>query len=212
MWPLLSWSNPDRLGTKRDWKSTITEPLKTGQSHSASESQREYAVVCHLLVTTLDYISIADFRLCSGNKMLGRRLVDKLLPKFFKRRHAGFFILWSDIQTWRPNLLMLLRTKELIKNQLPQKFDEIVFCEFTHLTAVTGTQVFNHIFPMQVLSQDFNFKYTKTSLMQKTLNFLLGKTSYAIAAKARTLKNRGLSAAMPRMLREIRGCRNYLSI
>lgn len=48
MWPLLSWSNPGRLGTGIQWRTTIADPLKNGQSHSATQETRDYAVVSFL--------------------------------------------------------------------------------------------------------------------------------------------------------------------
>ncbi|KAG8964466.1 hypothetical protein FRC03_001782 [Tulasnella sp. 419] len=62
MWPLLTWSNPGRLGTKDQWEQTIARPLKEGQSKNATD--KEHA----------EFAELAD------------RFVKRLMPKFFLRR------------------------------------------------------------------------------------------------------------------------------
>lgn len=84
MWTILHWTNPDRLGTSRQWHGFVVKPLTTGQSAGATEEERAKALVVALV------------------------LRDKLLPDFFLRR-----------------------TKDIIKDQLPQKTDQVVFCPLT---------------------------------------------------------------------------------
>ncbi|KAF8797693.1 hypothetical protein BYT27DRAFT_7228846 [Phlegmacium glaucopus] len=84
MWTILDWTNPDRLGTSRQWHGFIVKPLTTGQSAGATEEERAKALVVAVV------------------------LRDKLLPNFFLRR-----------------------TKDIIKDQLPQKTDQVVFCPLT---------------------------------------------------------------------------------
>lgn len=84
LWPLLAWSNPERLGNERHWKWAISRPLALGQSQSATEAERRRAII------------------------LTKALKENLLPLFFLRR-----------------------TKKLIEDQLPKKFDDVVFCPLT---------------------------------------------------------------------------------
>ena len=88
LWSLLNWANPDKLGSRRDWSSAITEPLKRGQSHDATLMQLGKA------------------------RRIARSLVQNLLPRFFLRR-----------------------TKALIADQLPRKYDRVVFCPLTRTQA-----------------------------------------------------------------------------
>lgn len=62
LWTLLNWTNPGKLGPVTTWKSTISEPLKIGQSHDA----------------TLYQLSKA--------RKTAKKLVQNLLPRFFLRR------------------------------------------------------------------------------------------------------------------------------
>jgi len=62
MWTILDWTNPDRLGTKRQWQGFIVRPLTVGQSAGATEAERAKALIVALV------------------------LRDKLLPEFFLRR------------------------------------------------------------------------------------------------------------------------------
>jgi DNA excision repair protein ERCC-6-like 2 len=62
LWTLLNWTNPSHFGTLAEWKSTISEPLRVGQSHDA----------------TLAQLSLA--------RRTAKKLVDNLLPPFFLRR------------------------------------------------------------------------------------------------------------------------------
>ncbi|KIM41907.1 hypothetical protein M413DRAFT_445116 [Hebeloma cylindrosporum] len=84
MWTILDWTNPDRLGSSRQWHGYVVKPLTAGQSAGATEEERAKAVA------------------------VARILRDKLLPNFFLRR-----------------------TKDIIKDQLPQKTDQVVFCPLT---------------------------------------------------------------------------------
>ncbi|KDR74087.1 hypothetical protein GALMADRAFT_227782 [Galerina marginata CBS 339.88] len=61
MWTILDWTNPDRLGSARQWQGYIVKPLTTGQSAGATEEARAKALV------------------------VARILRDKLLPNFFLR-------------------------------------------------------------------------------------------------------------------------------
>ena len=62
LWTLLNWTNPGRFGPLSTWRSTISEPLKIGQSHDA----------------TLYQLSRA--------RKTAKKLVENLLPQFFLRR------------------------------------------------------------------------------------------------------------------------------
>jgi SNF2 family DNA or RNA helicase len=62
MWTILDWTNPDRLGTKRQWHGFVVRPLTIGQSTGATEEERAKALLVALV------------------------LRDKLLPEFFLRR------------------------------------------------------------------------------------------------------------------------------
>jgi SNF2 family DNA or RNA helicase len=62
LWTLLNWTNPGRFGPISLWKSTISEPLRVGQSHDA----------------TLYQLSRA--------RKTAKKLVENLLPQFFLRR------------------------------------------------------------------------------------------------------------------------------
>lgn len=45
LWTILDWTNPGRLGTKKQWKGFVANPLKLGQSRGASEEVRVKAIV-----------------------------------------------------------------------------------------------------------------------------------------------------------------------
>ena len=62
LWTLLNWTNPGRFGPVAAWKSTISEPLKMGQSHEATVAQLAKA------------------------RRTAKALVNNLLPSFFLRR------------------------------------------------------------------------------------------------------------------------------
>jgi len=62
LWTLLDWTNPGQFGTLPEWTSTISEPLRVGQSHDA----------------TLAQLSLA--------RKTAKKLVENLLPPFFLRR------------------------------------------------------------------------------------------------------------------------------
>lgn len=62
MWTVLDWTNPDRLGTNRQWHGFVVRPLTIGQSAGATEEERAKALLVALV------------------------LRDKLLPEFFLRR------------------------------------------------------------------------------------------------------------------------------
>ncbi|KAF9074477.1 P-loop containing nucleoside triphosphate hydrolase protein [Rhodocollybia butyracea] len=78
---ILHWTDPERMGDPSHWKAMISDPLRHGQSNTASDQQKALALI------TSDI------------------LAHKLLPEFFLRR-----------------------TKVLIKDQLPKKTDNVVFC------------------------------------------------------------------------------------
>ncbi|CAA7262618.1 unnamed protein product [Cyclocybe aegerita] len=84
MWTILDWTNPDKLGTVKQWNGYVVKPLTMGQSASATEEERAKALVVAVI------------------------LRDKILPEFFLRR-----------------------TKDIIKDQLPQKTDQVAFCPLT---------------------------------------------------------------------------------
>lgn len=62
LWTLLNWTNPGRFGPVSAWKSSISEPLKIGQSHDATVPQLAKA------------------------RRTAQKLVQNLLPEFFLRR------------------------------------------------------------------------------------------------------------------------------
>jgi len=62
MWTILDWTNPDRLGSSKQWHGYVVKPLTAGQSAGATEEERAKAVA------------------------VARILRDKLLPNFFLRR------------------------------------------------------------------------------------------------------------------------------
>ncbi|KAI9778697.1 MAG: hypothetical protein M1839_007928 [Geoglossum umbratile] len=62
LWTLLNWTNPGRFGPISTWKSSISAPLKVGQSHDATVYQLRLA------------------------RSTAKKLVENLLPEFFLRR------------------------------------------------------------------------------------------------------------------------------
>ncbi|KAJ7260962.1 P-loop containing nucleoside triphosphate hydrolase protein [Mycena haematopus] len=62
LWTLLNWTNPGAVGTRGQWRSFVTNPLKIGQSANATDEERARAVI------------------------VSEKLRDNLLPRFFIRR------------------------------------------------------------------------------------------------------------------------------
>ncbi|KAI9757781.1 MAG: hypothetical protein M4579_003317 [Chaenotheca gracillima] len=62
LWTLLNWTNPGRFGPLSTWKTSISEPLRIGQSHDATTQQLSKA------------------------RKTATKLVENLLPEFFLRR------------------------------------------------------------------------------------------------------------------------------
>ena len=62
LWTLLNWTNPGRLGPVTQWKASVCQPLKAGQSHVATQHELGRA------------------------RRVAEDLVKNLLPRFFKRR------------------------------------------------------------------------------------------------------------------------------
>lgn len=62
LWTLLNWTNPGQFGPMSTWKSSISDPLKIGQSHDATYHQLKHA------------------------RETADKLVKNLLPQFFLRR------------------------------------------------------------------------------------------------------------------------------
>ncbi|EAS33458.1 DNA excision repair protein [Coccidioides immitis RS] len=62
LWTLLNWTNPGKFGPASTWKTTISDPLKIGQSHDATVYQLSKA------------------------RKTAKKLVKNLLPAFFLRR------------------------------------------------------------------------------------------------------------------------------
>ncbi|KAH9031884.1 P-loop containing nucleoside triphosphate hydrolase protein [Lactarius pseudohatsudake] len=79
LWTLLDWVNPGSVGTEKQWKKTVADPLVAGQARGCKETER------------LKANETAEI------------LRDKLLPLYFLRR----------------------------QDQLPKKYDEVVFCPLT---------------------------------------------------------------------------------
>ena len=107
------------MGTKKEWESYVSKPLVRGQSKSASSQELSNAYVYHLTLSRVGCaLTITFYQEIAGI------LRDTLLPKFFLRRcvySAGVSNTCSTDARQR-------RTKELIKDQLPEKTDEVVFC------------------------------------------------------------------------------------
>lgn len=68
LWTLLNWTNPGRLGTLKQWKWSVSAPLKKGQSSTATLEERERA------------------------QKVANNLVHKLLPHFFLRRTKDLLV------------------------------------------------------------------------------------------------------------------------
>lgn len=62
LWTLLNWTNPGKFGPISTWKTSISKPLKQGQSHDATVHQLSTA------------------------RKTAKALVENLLPRFFLRR------------------------------------------------------------------------------------------------------------------------------
>lgn len=62
LWTLLNWTNPGKFGTLKSWTMSISNPLKTGQSHEATVNELANA------------------------RKIAKKLVQNLLPGFFLRR------------------------------------------------------------------------------------------------------------------------------
>ncbi|KAL8654021.1 MAG: hypothetical protein Q9210_001762 [Variospora velana] len=62
LWTLLNWTNPGKFGPIKTWKTSISEPLKMGQSHEATNHQLSKA------------------------RKTAKALVENLLPQFLLRR------------------------------------------------------------------------------------------------------------------------------
>lgn len=62
LWTLLNWTNPGKFGPISTWRSSISKPLKIGQSHDATVQQLSKA------------------------RKTAKALVENLLPRFFLRR------------------------------------------------------------------------------------------------------------------------------
>ncbi|RDL37512.1 Uncharacterized protein BP5553_04945 [Venustampulla echinocandica] len=62
LWTMLNWTNPGRFGPISTWVSSISEPLRIGQSHDATYYQLKQA------------------------RVTAKKLVQNLLPQFFLRR------------------------------------------------------------------------------------------------------------------------------
>ncbi|KZF24429.1 SNF2 family N-terminal domain-containing protein [Xylona heveae TC161] len=62
LWTLLNWTNPGHFGPISTWRTSISDPLKIGQSHDATISQLSKA------------------------RKTAKKLVENLLPEYFLRR------------------------------------------------------------------------------------------------------------------------------
>ena len=62
LWTLLNWTNPGKFGPISTWKTSVSRPLKMGQSHDATVAQLSKA------------------------RKTAKALVENLLPQFFLRR------------------------------------------------------------------------------------------------------------------------------
>ncbi|KAF8258164.1 P-loop containing nucleoside triphosphate hydrolase protein [Lactarius quietus] len=100
LWTLLDWANPGAVGTEKQWRKTVADPLVAGQAKGCKEEER---------LRANDTAEV---------------LRDKLLPLYFLRR-----------------------TKDIIKNQLPKKYDEVVFCPLTE----KQTEVYKRILGMEAV-------------------------------------------------------------
>ncbi|KAI9454269.1 P-loop containing nucleoside triphosphate hydrolase protein [Russula earlei] len=100
LWTLLDWVNPGSVGTEKQWKKTVANPLAAGQAKGCKEEER------------LRASGIAEI------------LRNKLLPLYFLRR-----------------------TKNIIKDQLTKKYDEVVFCPLTE----SQIEVYKRILGMEAV-------------------------------------------------------------
>ena len=73
LWALLNWTCPGQLGPISTWKSSISEPLKIGQSFNASVSQLALA------------------------RKTAKLLVENLLPRFFLRRSRKVLLISKQL-------------------------------------------------------------------------------------------------------------------
>jgi SNF2 family DNA or RNA helicase len=104
MWTILDWTNPDRVGTKRQWHGFVVRPLTMGQSAGATEEERAKSLLVALV------------------------LRDKLLPEFFLRRTKD--IIKDQV---KPHTYLCFSAVQLlvIIPKLPKKTDQVVFCPLT---------------------------------------------------------------------------------
>ena len=120
LWTVLNWTNPGAVGTRKQWKTFVEEPLRIGQSRSATEDEQYKAAVCIFSdgVSTGCLIH-APFPACSENSD-GEVATPAFLAKVRDTHAFGLLIMNT-----------LSRTKQIIQKQLPEKTDQVVFCPLT---------------------------------------------------------------------------------
>jgi len=105
MWAIADWTTPGLLGGHRQWRNTVSKPLRAGQSSKATEEERTITIVSfrHSILFSKAYVS----------KNIAKVLNEKVLPHFFLRRSVcrsrKMIMDWS---------LFLYRTKDIIANQV----------------------------------------------------------------------------------------------
>lgn len=117
LWTLLNWSNPRKVGTVKQWKRSISEPLKSTGVYlpctfinSSLNCKGASRARQHLRNKGADKWANAFILLffLTVRQIVATNLVHKLLPHFFIRRD-----------------------KRLLDGQLPKKIDQVAFCPLT---------------------------------------------------------------------------------
>ena len=54
LWTVLNWTNPGAVGTRKQWKSFVEEPLRVGQSRSSTDEQHLKAAVCTAVIDSAE--------------------------------------------------------------------------------------------------------------------------------------------------------------
>lgn len=78
LWTLLNWTNPGRFGPLSTWKTSISNPLKMGQSYVLLSNSVYYPAKCLSHDCTNHQLKQA--------RQTAEKLRDNLLPQFFLRR------------------------------------------------------------------------------------------------------------------------------
>jgi DNA excision repair protein ERCC-6-like 2 len=62
MWSILDWTNPGKVGTKKQWAKYVVKPLTDGQSTRATDEERAKSLVSHLnlFIEGNRWLTVAD--------------------------------------------------------------------------------------------------------------------------------------------------------